>query len=459
MKYKVGDKVKVREWEAMEKEFGLDRDGDIGIKPCFSKNMREYCGRIMTISHANRTDYHMDGNDWFWTDKMFEPVDNHKIVITTDGSEILARFYDGEKVIKTATAKCAPDDTFDFATGAKLAFERLMNNEKEKPLTFREKLKQEHPEKVKTWYGGGCYGCPSEYGYEEESYCAKKDGKASNCTECWDRVIPESVTEPSKVEPKYKVGDRVIIADTNLRELGREYEGEIGVIDEIDSSYEFPYGVLTPKYKQGGRLWCKVSGYAPESFEIGDRVKVVDTGKKFPIYEEWFDKNAPELKKKWTDTRNVENGSIGIVKAIAPHENIKYYGMLHAIELQDGRVCLIQWKGLEKVEFIPHLLSDDDFYGNIGEPTNYRDVIGRPLCVGDVVEHFYKDGHSYGDTVIVKTKLSYRNHGKKAFVMGIEMECDDKKGTTGDWKIFKKRSFEEVADGEKISGIKYVKEN
>lgn len=51
---------------------------------------------------------------------------NKKIVITTDGVETIARFYDGKKVIKSATAKCSPDDTFDFNIGAKIAFERLI---------------------------------------------------------------------------------------------------------------------------------------------------------------------------------------------------------------------------------------------------------------------------------------------------------------------------------------------
>ena len=41
MKYKVGDKVRVREWDDMEKEFGLDEYG--GIVVCgfsFDINMK-----------------------------------------------------------------------------------------------------------------------------------------------------------------------------------------------------------------------------------------------------------------------------------------------------------------------------------------------------------------------------------------------------------------------------------
>lgn len=54
---------------------------------------------------------------------------NQKIVITTNGKTTFARLYDGDKVVKTAEAKCNPSDEFDFETGAKLAFERLFAKE------------------------------------------------------------------------------------------------------------------------------------------------------------------------------------------------------------------------------------------------------------------------------------------------------------------------------------------
>lgn len=56
----------------------------------------------------------------------------HKIVIITDGKETHARQFVGKKVIKSAMAKCSPDDAFDFNIGAKLAFERLMGDGKPK---------------------------------------------------------------------------------------------------------------------------------------------------------------------------------------------------------------------------------------------------------------------------------------------------------------------------------------
>lgn len=49
-----------------------------------------------------------------------------KVVITTDGHRTVAKFYNGKNLIRTAEARLDPRDDFDFATGARLAFFRLM---------------------------------------------------------------------------------------------------------------------------------------------------------------------------------------------------------------------------------------------------------------------------------------------------------------------------------------------
>jgi hypothetical protein len=57
---------------------------------------------------------------------MVKPGCSNKILITTSGNKTLARLYEGDKVVKSAEAKCAPSDTYDFKTGAELAYNRLM---------------------------------------------------------------------------------------------------------------------------------------------------------------------------------------------------------------------------------------------------------------------------------------------------------------------------------------------
>lgn len=127
MKYKVGDRVRiVKKWneDTCESIFG---------------GMDKWLGKVMTIRSVNSYYYHMVedkgeciGDGWVWNEHCIEGLakDSRKIVVTTDGRETLARLYDGSKVVKSATAKCSPSDEYDFNTGAKIAVERLLGEEK-----------------------------------------------------------------------------------------------------------------------------------------------------------------------------------------------------------------------------------------------------------------------------------------------------------------------------------------
>ena len=72
---------------------------------------------------------------WVYPD-CIELISGNKIVITTDGATTTARFYDGKKVIKAAKAECSPEDEFDFKIGAKIAFDRLVDNEIKNPRKY-----------------------------------------------------------------------------------------------------------------------------------------------------------------------------------------------------------------------------------------------------------------------------------------------------------------------------------
>lgn len=139
-KFKVGDKVRVREWDEMAKQYGLDRDGDIDIECCFTTGMREFCGKVLTVDSVCGGAVTLKGaGSWYFDIDTIKPVEEtgatQKIVIISDGTETLARLYEDGKVIKSAQAKCDPADEFDFETGAKLAFDRLMLREKQKKET------------------------------------------------------------------------------------------------------------------------------------------------------------------------------------------------------------------------------------------------------------------------------------------------------------------------------------
>lgn len=203
MKYKVGEKVKVKTWEEMAKEYQVDSVGDIKIGTCepfFVKGMKKFCGKTVTIKKvyagpfgSERYYIEEDRRDpWTWCDKMFvsesktskfnvgdkvignkkaniyvfsnegwigkvtrilgngrirvEEDSGHffdvdedkfdllercdkKVVITVDGKTTLARLYEGDKVIRSAEAKCSPDDKFNFDVGAEIAFKRLIETQ------------------------------------------------------------------------------------------------------------------------------------------------------------------------------------------------------------------------------------------------------------------------------------------------------------------------------------------
>lgn len=122
-KFKIGDKVKTHS----ERGRGVN-----GV--AYVSSMEEYSGVIARVEDINGTDdndvekwfYRLENTPFYWHESLLEAVKNeNKIVITTDGTTTRAALYDGHKLIREAKAICSKDDTFDFGTGAKIAFERL----------------------------------------------------------------------------------------------------------------------------------------------------------------------------------------------------------------------------------------------------------------------------------------------------------------------------------------------
>lgn len=104
--------------------------------------------------------------------------------------------------------------------------------------------------------------------------------------------------------------------------------------------------------------------------------------------------------------------------------------------------------------FEPYLFhpSNNKHYGVVGKPTLYKDAVGRPLFVGDVVETVDRDdGASYGNHYVVEDSTDGQ------FVMGICCACDAKTGGIAlGWKVLRVRKYSELEAGEAHSGIKYI---
>lgn len=61
----VGDRLRVRQWDDMEEEFGLDSDGNIPCMFVFMKVMRKYCGMVFTVKHIVGKEYFPEEEDLF----------------------------------------------------------------------------------------------------------------------------------------------------------------------------------------------------------------------------------------------------------------------------------------------------------------------------------------------------------------------------------------------------------
>lgn len=135
-KYKVGDKVRIVSKRTAEH---------------WTSQMDKWLGRVMTI-RSDEIDYRtgehfgykmeedqMDDTryGWYWWDDMIaglvSPGRSSLIVeIQFDGNTTRATLIKGGREVKSAEARCSPEDTFDRGEGAKVAVNRLFAK-KEKP--------------------------------------------------------------------------------------------------------------------------------------------------------------------------------------------------------------------------------------------------------------------------------------------------------------------------------------
>lgn len=122
-KFKVGDKVRVLDGSKIKDYTGGWCDS---LKPYTGLNYTV----IDVLDFADgRVGYKLQGAGFFaFDERSLKRAEQETIVIYRKDNEVIAL---DKATGKKAIAKCSPEDTFDFNIGAKLAFDRLVNSNKE----------------------------------------------------------------------------------------------------------------------------------------------------------------------------------------------------------------------------------------------------------------------------------------------------------------------------------------
>lgn len=134
-KYKVGDKVRIVSERTAEH---------------WNPKMDKWLGRVMTIRRdevdyltREHSGYRMEEDQsewisgWYWWDDMIAGLSNPDrssliVEIQFDGNTTRATLIKDGREVKSAEARCSPEDTFDRGEGAKVAVNRLFAK-KQKP--------------------------------------------------------------------------------------------------------------------------------------------------------------------------------------------------------------------------------------------------------------------------------------------------------------------------------------
>ena len=263
--------------------------------------------------------------------------------------------------------------------------------------------------------------------------------------EGWELV---EAAEKKEGEYKFKVGD-VIIGNEKANAYGHTVQGWIGVVTRVEGDHFHAKG---RDDDSGGGTGFELR------YDRFDLLEDAETPRRIEISV----KEGKSKSKIVTAKLHASGGKV-LSEAEARCSDDDDFDFVLGAKIAFQRLLkkLGEEKELKEEEapkaeaFKPHLLfsilGKPVHYGNLGDLTNYRDMNGNPLRVGDTVMIYDNDGKVPTiETVIV-------NYGGKKFIMGVENACNETTGEIDGWHILKKTPFEDVPSGKSFFGIKYVK--
>lgn len=297
MRFKAGDKVRVKKFKKRPSTWNGEGKMDHLMGKVVKIERVVSPTKCVYAVHDSKNDY-----DWFFREDDLEPV-NETIVIYNKEREVIAL---DKATGNKAIARCNPADEYDFRIGAKLAFDRLMNSNKESTTVedMRKRLRSYCEGRSCSDCILGSPTCRCGCG----AHFMSKDG-AGNYTmsnkeikDAFNIVFGTGVKEVKPKEPhKFKVGDIV----------------------KGNSESDEKYAVTTSNMTRGkvvsvtdAFITIKVLSHKTMPDEVGEEYAGVES-KYFDLVEE-----APKL----------YNGKIIFTKG----DNIFKTG--HIYEVKDGRI-------------------------------------------------------------------------------------------------------------------------
>ncbi len=283
-----------------------------GPDTCYDFYDGTYCNKTYFLTCGYTI---LEFSDFEWDNKNTK---RKPVIIYRNGQDVIAL---DKETGKKAVAKCHPDDEFDFAVGAKIAFERL---------------------------------------YHLNDYIS--EGNKAKCkpeSQVGDRV-------------RFKVGDRVRFIKKDYEISNIKIVNELGVIREAEtgaSSVLVEFDNNIGGHDGGGKgkdnhcWWVMnsseylelVGNKDAKEINVGDRVKVTNPGHAYSSYAEWVTKNAPKFavyyvyNLYYADICEKLGTSTFTVVAKAPHTDFADR-MLYLVQDEFDRCFLFGEEGIEKCD-------------------------------------------------------------------------------------------------------------
>ena len=292
-----------------------------------------------------------------------EVVKNECIVIYRKDREVIAL---DKRTGNKAVAKCHEDDTFDFDTGAKLAFERLTGVIPFEPkaefsvgdkvvIKSWEQLKKEFG--VKKHFGGEHIPCKYAFAERMKHYC----GEIATITgihgvkiyldfenHCNSADYVFSTDMVVKLDKRYYTG-KVVCTDNshnvNAYTEGKTYQFINGKMIN-DKRDVVPYSPVKT-FEEWERWTASKFIEADKAIFAGDKVKIVNSDRVYDLYDNWSGLKGWESH--FVRGKNPTSSKSYMVLKVRPHDRVPNAQLALIQDKDTTQVFIVDVEGLNVI--------------------------------------------------------------------------------------------------------------